>query len=811
MEASPAVVLTFMMGVGFSSVFSSPSSKASMQLPKLVDCVFFERTNVTCRWKHEADSKTKNYTLEIWDAAWGKKRPDIIISNCTANITECTMKMEYRTSRHEYCIMVTAHMDGHNISSEPRCRPGREEVKLPSPVLKCIKPVPGSSQCLGLEWVKPEEDEFPLAASDIQSGLLNSQIEFGAKGEHHDKVTNVSVTGFWFKVCGFRPNTSYSIRLRHRFKSEASPWSEWSKPLDGRTGEAAPSAAPVVWRRLRESPHSGLRRVSLLWKPLPPASGRVLFYNVTCQTEKDGVLNNLNGCKHLDATKTSCSVHLPADRCSCSLTASTFGGASPEARLWIPESSKQAPSSVGVSQLSDSSVEVGWTPPVGPSVSGFVVEWFAVGENGSGVVHWEKVGQSSRSLVITEGLTPEVCYAVSVRVLYEEKQIAGENRTQFFYTREGAPSAGPKLTCSSPSDHTVELRWQPLPVHRLCGFLQNYTLYITESGEPWRNLTLDRGSDHYTREKLPPGNYQFSLGANTGGRFGRAGDVCSFSIAAEAPLVEYVLLSVILTSVLLVLMVVLARIKIMNDKLSKAIPDPSNSSVSHWIPKTDLERPKQVALPDKPEVSFPEVLLLGELEASDRDQDQSYRSISSVRTPLQKQPSPLHVDTPESVLLLRNLSEAKTSSIPNLSARPFVLPDILFSHPPKTLPFMPAFGPGSGDWQRSAHSVGDAKQPPGGAESSDLPPADVFCPPLKQHQSLCSLSDLSGTSHSSSSQQAEAKQPVSQSAFNSFPSLQCAFTAPNPFTAALPPFSQSMFVDPSYCPLQCDPYIPSDA
>ncbi|CAN9502462.1 unnamed protein product [Ophioblennius macclurei] len=807
MEACSAVVLSLLMGVGVSSVFSLTSPKASPQGLKIINCVFFERVNVTCHWKHNNENKETNYTLMIWEARGeGDPTSDPPLS-CSTTSTNCTVELKGLTTRAVFCTMVTAHINDQKDSSPRRCERGRKEVKLPSVELKNVTPLGGSSQCLGVEWKQPKPSEFPVSKEEIKSGSLNSQIEYRAEEDRFGKVKDVNVTGFWFKVCGFRPDTTYHVKLRHRLESEASPWSEWSKPLRRQTGEPAPSSAPVFWRQLKESPRSGWRLVFLVWKPLPPASGRVLFYNVTCQTES-AVPSSLDGCRHLDVSTTSCSVHLPVHRCSCTLTASNSGGASPKARLWLPDVSEQvpmAPSHVSVSPLNDSSLEVGWTVPADSSVSGFVVEWFAVGEKNSSVIHWEKLNQSSRTLRITEGLKPLERYAVSVRVLYGEQQMEGENRSQLIYTREGAPSAGPDLIVDNRPSLTVDLSWRSLPMDQLRGFLQSYTLYIT--GPQPRNLIVASDANRFTVDRLPPGNYKFSLGANTGGGSGPAGTGVNVRIASETPVVAYVILSLILTPLMLLSMVFLMRFKMMNKKLGKAIPDPSNSSLSHWIPKTDLERKKQIMLPDQPEVNCSEIMLLGEVEPVDPDQDQSYQNTSSVWTHLSKQPSPLHDEMLESALLYTNLSVVKTSSIPNLSAHPLVLSDLLFSQLPKNLALslLCSIGDGSGDWQRtrSTHSVGNVKQLPGGAaEPPHLPPADIACPSLRQHQGLASLSDFSSTSHSSFSPQAEVTSSK-QSVFNSFPSLQC-----NIFPSLLTPFSDSIVVDPSYSSLQCDSYIP---
>lgn len=72
-------------------------------------------------------------------------------------------------------------------------------------------------------------------------------------------------------------------------------------------------------------------------QPLPHflANGRVRFFNVTCQTENAEVPKDHGSCRDLRSSSTSCSLHLPAGRCLCTLTTSTSAGTSPKAQIWL--------------------------------------------------------------------------------------------------------------------------------------------------------------------------------------------------------------------------------------------------------------------------------------------------------------------------------------------------------------------------------------------------------------------------------------------------------------------------------------------
>uniref|UniRef100_A0AAQ5YZL0 Fibronectin type-III domain-containing protein n=1 Tax=Amphiprion ocellaris TaxID=80972 RepID=A0AAQ5YZL0_AMPOC len=339
MEWSPAVFC--LIGAGLFLVLppavSSTTSRPFPRPPGLIGCEFMHRGNVTCSWE-PGDSTTTSYTLQVQRTPRNGSPKTF---TCTTPDTNCTVGLGRSTVTIIFCITITAHSGSRNISSLPRCQPGRTEVILPPAILNSVKAVHGSSQCLNVIWSRILS-VFPVADSEIEDGKLNSQIEFTVQGQLDVQVRNVTVKGYRVLVCLFRPDTSYIVRLRHRYQGPASPWSPWSNALQGRTGEDAPSAAPVFWRQVKHTNRDGCRLITLLWKPLSHflANGRVLFYNVTCWTENAQVLSDHGSCRDLQSSSTSCSLFLPAERCSCALTASTSAGTSPPARMLLPGASE---------------------------------------------------------------------------------------------------------------------------------------------------------------------------------------------------------------------------------------------------------------------------------------------------------------------------------------------------------------------------------------------------------------------------------------------------------------------------------------
>ncbi|XP_041809751.1 interleukin-6 receptor subunit beta isoform X2 [Chelmon rostratus] len=567
MDQKPALVWTCLLWAALVQAFSTSDSSAVPRPPRLIGCVFLNRANVTCRWE-AGDTPATHYTLVV------ERRParadpsttnsPLNLFTCTTSDTSCTA-VTNSSVRFNFCITVTAHGHSRDVSSQRRCQSGRTEVMLPPVTLNSVKPVRGKPHCLNITWTGTLA-LFPVAYSEIKGGNLISQIEFTAQGQFNGQVENVTVTDNSFLVCLFRPDTSYTIKLRHSFRGPQSPWSPWSNAGQGMTGEHAPSVAPAFWRRVTETDRNGWRLIALLWKALPRflANGRVLFYNVTCQTESAQVLKDHGSCRDLHNTSTSCSLWLPAGRCSCTLTASTSAGASPEARVWFLgafETEPPPPSQISASRLDDSSLDVRWTAPANRSTSGFLVEWFAVREKNGSILHWQRLNRSCTALVITEGVKPMERYVVSVKALYGERG-AGQNRTVEIYTRQGVPSAGPNVQVQQISGSTVALTWSPVPVELRHGFIRNYTVsYSTANQPPWR-VFVSGAAHRYSLRNLLPGNYDIFMQANTDAGAGTAGPIANVHIgegSEEISILMYALLPLVLTTLALVLMACLAQ------------------------------------------------------------------------------------------------------------------------------------------------------------------------------------------------------------------------------------------------------------
>ncbi|CAL8274502.1 unnamed protein product [Merluccius merluccius] len=553
--------------------------------PHLLDCVFLQRSNVTCRWEPGAPPPppgppppATRYTLVVEKMRRTVNQSLVVTETfgCSTSTTSCTAHIHPSNVAFVFCVSVVvrggaarggvgARRGGRSLR---RCQSGRKEVMLAPVSLLRVDPVRTKPRCLLLEWDRPLS--YAVSHSEINGGNLTSQIEYftqeqtcGRQPVRERRFVQARTDSF--QVCLFRPGATYCVRLRNRYLASSGPWSPWSPQRCGSTAEDAPSAAPPFWRQVLQTDESGWRRVSLLWKPLHAgvANGRVVFHNVSCRWRDGPALEDLGTCGVVRRTATSCDLLFPPGSFSCSIAATNSAGASPASQIWLlsgPETEKQRniskdappPSQITVTPLDDHSLDVRWTAPADQSVNSFVVEWSAVTSDGRSALHWERLNASQEQLVITDGVEPHVRYGVRVVAVYAHGG-TGRAAARFAYTRQGVPSAGPEVEVQEIRASRLELTWRPLPVEQRRGYIQNYTVYYTHEHNPTRSKSLPAPVLRCSLGNLLPGCYILSIVASTVAGPGAAGPTVVVSIAKEDMSVEVIMVLPLLTAAVLLL------------------------------------------------------------------------------------------------------------------------------------------------------------------------------------------------------------------------------------------------------------------
>ncbi|XP_038000151.1 interleukin-12 receptor subunit beta-2-like isoform X4 [Motacilla alba alba] len=203
-------------------------------------------------------------------------------------------------------------------------------------------------------------------------------------------------------------DTEFVFQARCRLGTARSPWSAWSPPFVYRTPEAAPAAAPAVWRRLGRALPDGSREVTVLIKPLAArdARGRILGYAVSAESPA--------GARLLCLTPgTECAVLVPPGARSLLVTARNAKGASRPASIPLNRAAAQeefpAPEAVEVEAEQQGRVLVRWQPPRARQspLLWFILEWVSSSQHGQQEQYgWDRVPQHQTDTYIPGAAVP---------------------------------------------------------------------------------------------------------------------------------------------------------------------------------------------------------------------------------------------------------------------------------------------------------------------------------------------------------------------------------------------------------------------
>ncbi|KAI4880625.1 hypothetical protein NFI96_021166, partial [Prochilodus magdalenae] len=544
---------------------------ASSPEPSVTHCELLEHANITCYWS-AVSSEGTSYKLSVNMTHCLNFTNYISMGSCNTTHTHCSVRIG--SVSHCFCVDVLASSPSGAARSDRHCLIGiNEAVKMYPPRITSLAIIPRKAHCLKLEWV---EDSYPLYEKDLS--VL--QIEYSTPHQARSWTARTALRNRQMELCGLYPGTKHYVRIRAQSSRAPKHWSSWSAFQEATTAEAAPSAAPELWRHIQPVDEKGERRITLLWKPLqwPGSNGEVVRYNASCWSDLNWTRWK---CDYLYSSNTSCVLSVSAQPCTCSLTASNSAGTSPSAHVHIPGDGDRVlppPLDISVTPLEDFQLKVNWTAALEQSGASFVVQWFAIPDNTAGGIYWKILNESSRSFILTDGVLPEIPYNVSVQVVYR-KAVTAE-RFAIAFTRQGVPSIGPRLEVMEIAGDRVMLKWESLPLEKLHGFIQNYTiLYKTNDKVQSRVL----GSDHneFTLSGLPAGKYNICVRVHTEAG-GAAGPWVSVTVGNDY--IELVAILLCTVGALLILVILLSQVERIQQHLCPAVPDPSKSSLSTWPP-----------------------------------------------------------------------------------------------------------------------------------------------------------------------------------------------------------------------------------
>ncbi|XP_052390244.1 interleukin-6 receptor subunit beta isoform X1 [Carassius gibelio] len=537
----------------------------------ITQCVIMQYTSITCSWK-TADHhlNISSYTLQINKASCETKHSFISVGVCNTRGSNCSVH-PIDSAFHCFCVDVLASTPNGSIHSQPYFFKGVNAVKLSPPEIKDLKPAERRPGCLQVDWRMAEI--FPKN----EKVYILLQMEYTT----HNQTRSQTIQAFskeTLELCDLHPGSKYTVRLRAQDSRAHAHWSSWTS-IDTTTAEKAPSAAPRLWRLIQPAEEAGKRRLTLLWKPVswPEVNGVVLSYSASCRSDLG---SSQWTCGTVNASRHSCVLTVSDDLCHCSLTATNSAGTSPPAHISIPAHTQAEepppPRIISVTPLDDTQIKVEWRAAPNQSESGFVVQWTSVPYIEPTSLHWEHMNETARSFILT-GLLPEIPYNLSVVSLHGRQ--AGSDMSVIAFTREGAPSVGPDVTVLKTSSSGVLLKWDPVPLEKLHGFIHSYTVIYSIHGKE-KSVKVEAHVELIHLSELTEGTYNICVMAHTA--VGAAAGPCQMVVVGlEDVQVIPILMCALLLCFLILIIPVCLRMRI-KQCLCPTVPDPSKSSLSIW-------------------------------------------------------------------------------------------------------------------------------------------------------------------------------------------------------------------------------------
>ncbi|XP_010186366.1 PREDICTED: interleukin-12 receptor subunit beta-2, partial [Mesitornis unicolor] len=175
------------------------------------------------------------------------------------------------------------------------------------------------------------------------------------------------------------------------------------------------------------------------------ARGKILGYMVTFEALDQ---RGPRAGAHLPATYSSYARVVPRRGYKITVSAENSRGRSPPASILAHLSTRALPppQQVSAAATRNGSILVSWKAPEEwtASISGYVVEWAETPRT----MHpplpaWVKLPASKLSTVIAEHIQANMCYQISIFVLYQDR--AGQAASVSGYSSTAAPSAGPQM------------------------------------------------------------------------------------------------------------------------------------------------------------------------------------------------------------------------------------------------------------------------------------------------------------------------------------------------------------------------------
>ncbi|KAA0703581.1 hypothetical protein E1301_Tti020271 [Triplophysa tibetana] len=375
-------------------------------IPKNLSCVVaFSPGGMLCKWDpgQETEDNSTIYTLHTSISSPKGSTSKRYVLPPGVHFYQIP-RLEYGlTSKMEIYVEVSNIF--WSISSARLLLVPMKSAKYGPPDFQRIEP--DELGCFKYIWSLPPSQSWVKLTCDVELSLkevdnkLATELVFQSSSRSNSEI----------KVCKLLHWTNYSIKMRVRYFSE---WSEWSNPKEDTTIPTAPSGYLDAWLKVPDDDGDDIAQ--LYWKPSQHfrANGRIMSYTVESKEPKQILC---------DTRENHCSFNLSKWTQKIYLTASNPDGSSTPTEVKVFGKKGLEPvSNMSVLPQSESSVLIRWKSLVSSRVLGYVVEWRSLSKTHAAQLYFTLHNKNESSTVVTGGveiliLVIPVCVGFSLIII----------------------------------------------------------------------------------------------------------------------------------------------------------------------------------------------------------------------------------------------------------------------------------------------------------------------------------------------------------------------------------------------------------
>lgn len=583
--------------------------------PRNLSCIQIgEHGMVTCTWDPGQDTHLKtHYTLQLTGPNNVTCQDQCRCQNC--NHLNLGISLTSDLAESKFTVIVTAANGLGNSSSLPFMFTFLDIVRPLPPWDIRIDFLNASGSRCALQW----KDEGQVVLNRLRYRPFNSRTW---------NMVNATNAKGRYGLQNLKPFTEYEFQISSKLHLSKGSWSDWSESLTTRTPEEEPVGTLDIWY-MKQNISYNRQQISLFWKNLSPseARGEILHYQVTLrEVTRKITLQNITG-------HTSWTGIIPrVGAWTASVSAANSKGTSAPTHINIVDlcgTGLLAPYWVSAKSENMDNILVSWQPPrkAASAVQEYIVEWRAL-EPGSIMrfpPHWLRIPPYNTSALISENISPYVCYEIRVHALSEDQ---GGCSSVLGDSKHKAPLTGPHIIAIEEKKASVFISWSHIPVREQMGCLLHYRIYWKErdsTAQPQLcEIPYRHSQNSYPISSLQPGvTYVLWMTALSSAGESPQGNEREFCPQGKANWKAFVASSICIA----IITVGIFSIRPFRQKVfaflsalrpqwySRTIPDPANST---WVKKYPIVEEKTQLPMDSlliawPTPEEPEPLIINEV------------------------------------------------------------------------------------------------------------------------------------------------------------------------------------------------------